>query len=372
MGERFRFKMDPKFIEYYDRRIQQVFLYLIDECQLNCVQCLYKLENNFNIGRNCIEVDQALYLIEDFYELGARKLTLMGGEPTLYGLSSGRIPLFRLIDKAKDLGYEYVRIDTNGQFERSLLSEPAMRRLDEITFSLDGPSAEINDMLRGKGSFDKAVDNIRRAVDAGYNVDVTCCIHRQLIKRDGNNRMHIEEMVYFVHSLGIMRLNFHDLFKGGIPRDYWTGDLDISVDEWFHVWAELQAKIEKGAFPIPIRIPQSFVSEEEFQENPEYFGYCSVKTADRALVHPNGIIRACSLMIGTPYGIASYFGDSIAWNYGYTNESLEHVFDKCTACTNQAKNRSYGSFLPLCVSFKPRQNEFVWNLKLRWEKRGIE
>ena len=42
--------------------------------------------------------------------------------------------------------------------------------------------------------------------------------------------------------------------------------------------------------------------------------------------------------------------------------------DVCTSCTNQSKNKTFGDFKPLCVSFKPKQNEFVWNLKLEWEK----
>ena len=31
-------------------------------------------------------------MVEDFYKLGARKLTLMGGEPTLYGINDERKP----------------------------------------------------------------------------------------------------------------------------------------------------------------------------------------------------------------------------------------------------------------------------------------
>jgi len=201
------------------------------------------------------------------------------------------------------------------------------------------------------------------------NVNITCCIHKKLVERNANGELYISQMVHFVHNLGVKCLNFHDLFKGGIPRDHWTGELNISIDKWFEVWAELQKNIEKGVYPIHLRIPQSFVTQEEFDTDPEYYGYCSVKTGDRILVHPNGIMRVCSLMIGTPYGIARYHEDRIEWDKGYTNESLSHDMLVATPCTNQLKGETYGCMKPLCVSFKPKQNEFVWKLKLDWEKK---
>ena len=341
--------------------------YLIDKCQLNCDHCLYKLENNFSVSREEISLNHCLNMLEDFRNLGASKLTLMGGEPTLYGLEQKREPLFKIIEKAKTLGYEYIRMDSNAQFETELLDHPSMKKLDEITFSLDGPSEEINDIVRGKGSFKNIVLNIRHAIELNYNVNITCCIHKMLVERNIQNELYIVEMIKFVQNLGVKKINFHDLFKGGIPRDFYTGHHDITIEKWFDVWKELQRKIENQEFRISIRVPQSFVSQDEFDLNPQYYGYCSAKTADRILVHPNGIMRVCSLMIGTPYGVARYYDNKIVWDDGYTNELGAHDMGKCTACTNQAKANKSNKFLPLCVSFKPKQNEFIWKYKLKWE-----
>jgi MoaA/NifB/PqqE/SkfB family radical SAM enzyme len=364
----FNYEIDNQFVDFFNNRLHQVFLYLVDDCQLKCIQCLYKPDNNFYLSRKDIEPQQALWMLKDFYSLGARKLTLMGGEPTLYRLNEGSKPLFELMDAAKDIGYEYVRIDTNGQFDKSLLDNSSMRKLDEITFSIDGPTAEINDAVRGAGSFFRTVTNIQYAVKLGYNVNITCCIHKCLVERDDKGELFISRMVHFTNELGVKRLNFHDLFKGGIPRDYWTGNIDITLDKWFEVWTEMKSRIDNGDYPIPLRIPQSFTTENDFNENPGYFGYCSVKTGDRVLVHPNGIIRICSLMIGTPYGIARFNDKRISWDDGYTNETLSHQLESDTSCTNQSKGSTYGDMKPLCVSFKPEQDEFVWKLKLEWER----
>jgi len=292
----------------------------------------------------------------------------MGGEPTLYRQNEKNEPLFELIEKAKEIGYAYVRMDTNGQFDPELLDNKSMKKLDEITFSLDGPTARINDPVRGDGSFAKCVANMQNAVNKGYNVNVTCCIHKGIVERDNDGEIPISQMPHFLHDIGVKRLNFHDIFKGGIPRDHFTGDLNISVEKWFETWTELQNNIAANKYPIPLRIPQSFVQPEVFAENPNYYGYCSVKTGDRALAHPNGIIRACSLMIGTPYGIAKFYDDKIIWDESYTNETGAHLMDIPTPCTNQSKGDHFGIMQPTCVSFKPKQNEFVWQLKLDWEK----
>ena len=131
------YKMDQKFKDFFQDNLKQVFLYLIDDCNLRCVQCLYKLDICFQVEKIEIAFEDAVKLISDFRELGAVKLTLMGGEPTLYGKKDGNKQLLELIKKSKELGYEYVRIDTNGQFDSELLEKPEFKMLDEVTFSID-------------------------------------------------------------------------------------------------------------------------------------------------------------------------------------------------------------------------------------------
>ncbi len=362
------FDMDKKFIAYI-KNIKQVFLYVIDDCNLQCRHCLYKPNNIFYLNKKSIDLDIAIKLIEDFYEIGARKLTIMGGEPTLYGKECDWIPLLSLIQKAKEVGYQYVRIDTNGTFNGALLDYDQFKMLDEITFSLDGPNSEINDILRGDGVFNKCVGNIKRAIQLGYNSNITCCIHKYLVDRAKDGLTYLDHMIHFAEELGVQRINFHDLFKSGIPRDVWTDKLDISINTWFQLWSEIQNKIDSGVYKIPVRVPQGFISKERFHAAPHYYGYCSAKLGERVLIHPDGIIRVCSLMIGTPYGIAKYYDNKIVWDEGYTNELGDQDIGVFTPCAHQSKRKDWSPFVPLCVSFKPKQDEFVWNL-IAWEQQN--
>ena len=365
------YKADKEFKNYFKNNLRQVFLYVIDDCNLRCQQCLYKLEIGFQIHKKEIDFEDAVRLISDFREMGAKKLTLMGGEPTLYGIKEKNKPLLDIIRIAKqDLGYEYVRIDTNGQFNSDLLDKPEFKMLDEITFSIDGPTKEINDSIRGIGSFDKCVSNVKRAKELGYNIDITSCISKEMIKKDENGNLYLDRMIKFAEELGIEKINFHNLFKTGVPRDYFSGNLDITIKEWFNVWSVIEKKIENNEYSIPVRIPQSFTTKEEFDKNPKYYGYCSCKNGSRILVHPNGILRVCSLMIGTPYGIGRYYDGKITWDNSPTNELNAHKINEYTPCTNQYKNNKFNQFVPICVSFKPRQSEMIWN-ELGWESRRI-
>lgn len=362
------FKIDQRFKDHL-RNLAQVFLYITDECNLRCQQCLYKPDLIFHLKEKEIPLKTALSLVSDFREMGASKLTIMGGEPTLYGISREWRPLLKIIKEAKDLGYEYIRIDTNGQFESKLLIKGDFKKLDEITFSIDGPTPEINDPIRGKGTFTRCVSNIKTAIKLNYRVDITCCLHKGLLKKDKDGKLLLGSMIHFAEKLGVSRINFHDLFKTEIPRDTWTGNLNFSTEEWLRVYKEIEFNIKTGEYKIPVRVPQCFVTQDEFGGNPEYYGYCPAKMGERVLIHPNGIIRVCSLLICTPYGIAKFYENKIIWDDGPTNELRDHKFDQNTPCTNQNKSKKFGNLVPLCVSFKPKQEEFVWKKKLEWEKK---
>ncbi len=363
--------IDNKFKEHMVN-LQQVFLYLIDECNLNCVQCLYKPNNKFHIGeKNYINFDECKMLLEDFYEMGARKLTLMGGEPTLYDVKNNNENLLKLITFAKSTGYEYVRIDTNGQFKSDLLYRDEFKQLDEITFSLDGYSAKMNDPIRGMGSFNKCLNNLVVARKLGYNINITTCLHKGLIEQE-SGKYNIERMICFAIEHKIPVINFHDLFKMSIPRDTWSGNIGITSKEWYEKLSDILIHIEQYRDYISIRLPYNYISRKEFDRNPSYYGYCSAKLGDRILVHPDGTLRICSLMIGTPYYVAKYYENKIEWERGKNCELACHKLNENTPCTHQMNNKSFSIYVPTCVSFKPKQDEFVWKNKLRWEMKSID
>ncbi len=370
MEENFSFHIDPEFLRYFQGRLKQVFLYITDRCNLLCKQCLYKPNVVFQVGDVEIELNTALALVADFRKMGATKISILGGEPSLYGAAEGNIPLARVIRACKELGYRYIRMDTNGIFAPSFLRTPGLSDLDEISFSLDGCTPETNDVLRGAGNFGKTVDSIKQAVELGFRVTVTTCVHRKLAEVEpGSGKYVLDSMIRFVESLGVEEINFHVLMKHGFPMDTWTGDTDIPWSTWVKVCESIDMQIRQGAYGIPVRLPKHFVTQEEFARNPEYYGYCPVKLGERVLVHPDGMIRICSGLISTKYGVARYYARKIVWEEGPLNETRDHDLTALTPCTNQNKGMVCGGMAPLCFSFKPEQTEIVWHEELGWEKK---
>jgi len=358
--------IDSRFAEQYSN-LEQVFLYVVDRCNLHCVQCLYKPLLQRQSAKKEINTDLALSLLCAFHSLGATKLTILGGEPTLYGVEKAHEPLLLLIRKAKEYGYQYVRIDTNGVFPRELLHKDATRRLDEISFSLDGPSPEVNDLVRGAGTYARCTANIRAAVALGYRVHVTCCVHRGFLTASSGPVRMVEKFVELMDNMGVHQVNFHPVFKMGVARDTWTGETDISPDTWVQIRQALGRNVGNGRYKVLIRLPSRFITETEFNQNMEYYGYCSVKLGERILVHPDGRLRTCALSIGTPYGVGTYDEHRIKWDESEYNEIRLQNMKNPTPCTVQCRHTE--GLVPLCISLKPHQDEFVWSKKIEWDVR---
>jgi MoaA/NifB/PqqE/SkfB family radical SAM enzyme len=326
---------------------------------MRCAYCLYKPDLDFHLVEKEIPKVTAKSLISDLREMGAIKLTIMGGEPTLYD----RKALLEILRCAKrELQYEYVRLDTNGMFDSTLLYERDFRSLDEITFSLDSPRKEVNDSVRVGGDFKRVLGNMRIASNLGYSVQVTSAVHR-------HNVNEIEELVDFLEGIGVSRLNFHPILRTGVPRDAWTSEAHITPLEWMNVCEKMKAFSAERARKIMLRIPERIVRKEDFDSNPDYYGYCPERLGERILVHPNGTLRICALTIGTPYGIGWFDreGMTIAWNDKPTNELRDNQLATERPCPKQ-RRLYFGNYVPLCISFKPRQKEIVYE-DLDWEKR---
>ena len=345
-------------------------MYITDRCNLECEQCIYKPSISHFINEE-IELNTALDLLSTFRTIGASKVTFLGGEPTIYGHRNGGKPLLDLIAGTRELGFEYVRLDTNGQKTKQFLGHNDFRKLDEVAFSLDGYSPDTNDQLRGKGTFIRAVDAVREAIALGYRVTITCCVQKLFLERDADGVLRLETMIRFAETLGVHQINFHDLFKVGIPMDTWTGNFAPQPHEWLPVYDEIFRKMRNKQFDISVRLPQCFVTKSEFARNPEFYGYCPVKLGERVMVHPNGTIRICSNLICTGYGVARYHDGRIEWDNSSGNELAGHDLSRNTPCTNRSRHRKYGDVVPVCFSFKPDQEEHVWQKRLEWDGRQI-
>jgi molybdenum cofactor biosynthesis enzyme MoaA len=86
-----RYSVESDFVNHF-QALHQVFMYITDRCNLECEQCIYKPSINHFINEE-IALDDALGLLYEFHEMGATKVTFLGGEPTIYGHKKNGKPL---------------------------------------------------------------------------------------------------------------------------------------------------------------------------------------------------------------------------------------------------------------------------------------
>ena len=189
------------------------------------------------------------------------------------------------------------------------------------------------------------------------------CAHRGNIGRTPEGEPLLSRAISWAAALGVKSFNIHPLIKMGVARDDWTGASDLDPAEWLAAYRDLDRARKAGAFSIPLRMPLRYGSLAQFDSRPNYYGYCSVKHADRLDVHPNGQMHTCSLNNSSPIAVARFEtapeGVRIRWA-DEDNEIAAYDFREGEHQHCAMMKRLPEGLRPLCVSLKPGQEEFAW------------
>lgn len=196
----------------------------------------------------------------------------LGGEPTLHP------ELCLAIKKARDMGYSSVTVDTNGYLFHDILSEVEPDEVDYFSFSLDGASRDMNDRIRGKGSYDKCIAGIRRAVSIGFETSLIYTVTWE-------NLRELELMPSLLKDLGISRFFIQVIGIRGKSAN--TGEaLQVSREEWSGIIPQVA---ENAAhLGITATYPKVFLDPEDAFE-------CAGLVADNYFIFPNGRVYRCPL-----------------------------------------------------------------------------
>ncbi len=136
-------------------------------CNLRCRHCYaVKYANERELGE-----EGALRAVTIFADAGVEHLHITGGEPLLWQ------PLWRVLEAANSAGLE-VSLFTNATLlpMKPELADRIASSVTKVYTSLDGPSPEIHDAIRGAGSFSKAVEGIRLLVKEGVRVHINMSV----------------------------------------------------------------------------------------------------------------------------------------------------------------------------------------------------
>ena len=111
---------------------------------------------------------EALHLVDEVHDFGVRWFGIKGGEPLM------REDIFEIVTYAKSLGLN-VCLLTNGCFVDGKIYDNLVKNQVWTSVSIDGPE-EINDQLRGKGSYKKALAAIQKLSQGKILNGLACAI----------------------------------------------------------------------------------------------------------------------------------------------------------------------------------------------------
>lgn len=189
-----------------------------------------------------------------------------------------------LIKAARKMGYDSITVDTNGFFFNQILEKVTPEEVDYFSVGLDGSRREINDFIRGRGSYTKCVAGIKGALEKGFKVSVIYTVSRwnlgdlknmpDLLKKIGIDR-------FFIQVIGI---------RGRSARNE-KEVLQLTRKEW----AAVVPRVAERAAQLGIHVtyPKVFLNKSDLFE-------CAGLVAENYFVFPNGRVYQCPLCEDLP------------------------------------------------------------------------
>jgi MoaA/NifB/PqqE/SkfB family radical SAM enzyme len=183
-------------------KIKELTVFLTNFCNLNCIYCSFFGKKGIwkNKSKKIMQYNDIKNIIS-FIPKGT-KIFFTGGEPLLH-------PQIDKILKSTKRKRHFVILFTNGILLKKK-AEKIYPYVDKFLISLDGPTPEINDLLRGPGSFKKTLLGIKKLSSfTSKKIEICFTINPQ-------NILYLKDMILFIEDfllpLNIKTLNFQHLF----------------------------------------------------------------------------------------------------------------------------------------------------------------
>jgi MoaA/NifB/PqqE/SkfB family radical SAM enzyme len=254
----------------FSKNAVNVFFHLLTRCNLSCKHCYINPEQH---GNRTVDVETAERWLKAFYPLHQKaNVIFLGGEPTLHP------DLDQIVKTARSMGYRSITIDTNGYLFNDILDRLSSNDVDAMSFSLDGSTPQINDPIRGTGSFERCTNGIRKAVEKGFHTSLIYTVSQ-------SNLMDLEKMPPLLKRLGIH--HFFIQVIGIRGKSACNGEKhQVSKEHWLAVIPKVAETA--AILGIPTTYPKVFLEAGEIFE-------CAGLVAKNYFIFPNARVYRCPL-----------------------------------------------------------------------------
>lgn len=186
---------------------------ITSKCNLNCKYCgPSELVNN---APEDVEIWEDVIKYTDPF---INSVTLLGGEPLLHP------HIDKIIEKLK-LNNKKVHLVTNGQVDNSLLEKISKLNIDTIFISIEG-TEKINDEIRGKNSWKKAINSLKYLLKLKSHNDYKTEIGVTMVL----NALNQNDIINFIENTKHLNIsyNINPLFLEGNAKN---NEEILNIDE---------------------------------------------------------------------------------------------------------------------------------------------
>jgi len=327
--------------KYPDTHLDEFYFqwHITDRCNLRCIHC-YQEEYNIRSELSSSQLekiaDQIILTLKKWHKKG--RIALTGGEPFL---KKELFPLIEYLEKSEFIWR--IGILTNGILVDEKVADrlKKFQKLYYIQISLDGASEKTNDFIRGKGSYNKAVNSFRILNKKGIKTRLMFTVHKKNLQEVPSLiDLAIKEKV---DTLTIER--FVPEGKGAKFKDWFLAKEEIhKLFQYVSQRADLE--YQKGT-PLKIlkyRTLWANIDPERAKTNDvpleiDLGGMCSIGI-DSLTILPDGTVLPCRRL---PIPIGNLKNDSI-FKIWYTSDLLWKIRNK-----NNLKGKCKGcDLIPRC------------------------
>ena len=267
----------------FSKNSSNIFFHILTDCNLKCAHCYINKKQH---GRGKLSIETIKLWLKIFAKRNFKKknLIFLGGEPTLHP------NLSEAIKEAKKLNYQSITIDTNGYLFFDILSKTTPEHVDYFSFSLDGSTAQLNDKIRGEGSYNKVIEGIKKAQAKGFKTSMIYTVSSYNIEDIKNMFNVLKDIMpdkFFIQIIGIRG-------NSAVSAD----NFQVNNNKWFDIVPNIAKKIAK--LGISVIYPKVYLKKGEPFE-------CAGLLADNYFIFPNGRVYNCPLC--EDFAINGYYFD---------------------------------------------------------------
>lgn len=203
------------------------------------------------------------------------QLTFTGGEPTM------RKDLVELVEYSK---WFVTRLNTNGiKLSKELCRALYDASLDSVQITFYSSNADIHNQLVGVKGYDKTVEGIKNAVEAGLSVSINtplCTLNRDYV-----------QTLKFLKSLGVMYVTCSGLIITGNATKDESKKTQLSGEELYQILQDATKFCEENQMQISFTSP-GWIDEERLRALKLMVPSCGACLSNMAIA-PDGKVVPC-------------------------------------------------------------------------------